>query len=237
MISVCIATYNGADVILTQINSILPQINATDEIVISDDGSTDCTVKILENLKDSRIRIIKGPCMGSPIPNFENALKHAKGDYIFLSDQDDKWMEGKVEAITKKFKEGYDCVMTDCVVTDESLNVTHQSFFALNKTHEGKYYNLLVKNGYIGGCMAFTRPLLERCLPFPKNLPMHDMWFGNVASFYYSMAFIHQPYSYFRRTGNNASSSGEKSKNSLWTKLMIRFKIITELLLLEKNRM
>lgn len=51
MISVCIATYNGADVILTQINSILPQINITDEIVISDDGSSDGTVEVLENFR------------------------------------------------------------------------------------------------------------------------------------------------------------------------------------------
>ena len=234
MISVCIATYNGADVILTQINSILPQININDEIVISDDGSSDGTVEVLEKLQDPRIRIVKGPCLGSPIPNFENALKYAKGDYIFLSDQDDKWMPGKIEAVIKKMNEGYACVMTDCIVTDENLNTTHQSFFSLNNTHEGRYYNLLIKNGYIGGCMAFTRPLLERCIPFPKNLPMHDMWFGNVASFYYKMAFIHQPYSYFRRTGNNASSSGEKSKNSLFTKLRIRLKIIKELLLLKR---
>lgn len=104
MISVCIATYNGADVILTQINSILPQINITDEIVISDDGSSDGTVEVLEKLQDSRIRIVKGPCLGSPIPNFENALKYAKGDYIFLSDQDDKWMPGKIEAVIQKIE-------------------------------------------------------------------------------------------------------------------------------------
>ena len=229
MISVCIATYNGAGVILTQLQSILPQLSPQDEIVISDDGSKDDTVQQVQSLGDARIRIVQGPCKGSPIPNFENALSMAKGDYIFLSDQDDQWLPGKVDAVMQKLQVGYACVLTDCSVTDENLCVTHPSFFALNKTHEGKYYNLLVKNGYVGGCMAMRRDLVQRCLPFPHDLPMHDMWIGNVAAFYYKIAFLHQPYSYFRRTGNNASTSGGRSTNSFIKKLGIRWKIIKEL--------
>lgn len=229
MISVCIATYNGAGVILTQLQSILPQLSAQDEIVISDDGSKDDTVQQVQSLGDARIRIVQGPCKGSPIPNFENALLMANGDYIFLSDQDDQWLPGKVDAVMQKLQAGYACVLTDCSVTDEKLCVTHPSFFALNKTHEGKYYNLLVKNGYVGGCMAMRRDLVQRCLPFPHDLPMHDMWIGNVAAFYYKIVFLHQPYSYFRRTGNNASTSGGRSTNSFIKKLGIRWKIIKEL--------
>lgn len=230
MISVCIATYNGADVILTQLQSILPQLSSGDEVIISDDGSKDDTVQKIQSIGDARIRIVQGPCKGSPIPNFENALNEAKGDYIFLSDQDDKWLPGKVDAVMQKLQSGYACVLTDCSVTDENLHVTHPSFFALNGTREGKYYNLLVKNGYVGGCMAMTRELVNRCLPFSQDLPMHDMWIGNVAAFYYKVAFLHQPYSYFRRTGNNASTSGGRSNNSFLKKLKIRWKIIKEIL-------
>lgn len=226
MISVCIATYNGEGLILTQLRSILPQLGKEDEIVISDDASTDATRQEILSLNDSRIRIVDGPAMGSPIPNFENALRHAKGDYIFLSDQDDCWMPGKVEVSLQKLREGYDCVMTDCMVTDAHLNVTNPSFMSCNRTRDGRFYNLLCKNGYIGGCMALTRQLKERCLPFPRHIPMHDLWIGNVASFYYRMAFIHQPYSYFRRNGNNVSSSGEKSRNSLFTKIIYRLSTI-----------
>lgn len=230
MVSVCIATYNGEAFILSQLRSILPQLQEEDEIVISDDNSKDGTLDAIASLGDKRIRIVKGPATGSPIDNFENALRQAKGDFIFLSDQDDQWLPGKAEACVAKLNEGYECVMTDCSVTDEYLNVAHPSFFKINGTRENRYYNLLLKNGYVGGCMAFTKRLKEKCLPFPNNIPMHDIWIGNVAAFYFkSICFIHQPYSYFRRTGNNASTSGAKSRNSIKRRFLYRWYVSCEI--------
>ena len=97
MISVCLATYNGQRFIKRQITSILSQIGEEDEVVVSDDGSTDDTLTILRDLNDSRIRIIDGAHRHSPTWNFEKALEGARGEYIFLSDQDDVWMPDKVQ--------------------------------------------------------------------------------------------------------------------------------------------
>ena len=96
MISVCIATYNGGKTIHTQLASILSQLGENDEVVISDDHSTDNTLDIIRAFNSPIVRIVEGPVKGSPIPNFENALQHSKGDIIFLADQDDKWVENKV---------------------------------------------------------------------------------------------------------------------------------------------
>lgn len=231
MISVCIATYNGEDVILTQLNSILPQLGKDDEVIISDDGSKDGTVDKVLGLNDKRITIVKGPCKGSPILNFENALQYCKGDYIFLSDQDDKWMPEKVETCLKRLKGGFDCVVTDCIVTDMDFNVISPSFYAHNHMHEGRFYNLLVSNNYLGGSMAFNRRVLQASLPFPKDIPMHDIWIGNVAAFFYKTTFIHQACSYLRRGDHNASSTARKSDNSLLTKLCLRWRIVKGLML------
>ena len=84
MISVCIATYNGARYIAEQLASILKQLSAEDEVVVSDDGSTDGTIDIVRSLNDRRIRIVDGPRRHSPTLNFERALRNAKGEYIFL---------------------------------------------------------------------------------------------------------------------------------------------------------
>lgn len=235
MISVCIASYNGADYILDQLKSILPQLEANDEIIVSDDHSTDGTPDLVKSLNDSRIRLVEGPCKGSPIPNFEYALSLAQGDYIFLSDQDDCWMPNKVTTSIEALKKGYDLIITDCQVTDKNLNVYAPSFYALNKTRKGKFYNLYIKNGYLGGCMAFTKRLRDAALPFPPNIPMQDIWIGNVAAFYYKTLFINKPYSYFRRTGNNVSTSAAKSKNSLLTKIAIRIRNTYNLLQISKR--
>ena len=152
MISVCIATYNGKEELRRQLDSIYPQLSVDDEIVISDDNSTDGTRELIKTYIDNdaclpKVYLIDGPSLHSPIPNFENALKNAKGDYIFLSDQDDQWMPNKVEVMMKALQQS-SCVVSDCVVTDGSLNVTAPSFYELNRTRAGWMYNLFVKNGY-----------------------------------------------------------------------------------------
>ncbi len=221
MISVCIATYNGSRVIREQLESIIPQLGASDEIVISDDASTDNTLSIIADLSCPLIRIVQGPCAGSPQKNFENALREAKGDIIFLSDQDDRWAEDKVAVMLKALKKA-DCVVSDCYVTDGDMNVTAESFYKHNGTRIGRYYNLICRNGYLGCCMAFRRCVLEKSLPFPKKVPMHDIWIGNIAAFTHTLTFIPEKLIYFRRNDKNASSTAGESRFSLMQKIHFR---------------
>ena len=88
MISVAMTSFNGEKHIKRQIDSILANLDTSDELVISDDGSTDRTIEIIQSLHDNRIVLVYGPKKGIN-KNFENAIYHCKGDYIFLSDQDD----------------------------------------------------------------------------------------------------------------------------------------------------
>ena len=162
MISVCMATYNGENFIKEQIDSILPQLSDDDEIVISDDGSTDKTVDIIENYGDSRIKLLKYKSFRSTIYNLENALKDSKGDVIFLCDQDDKWNEDKVN-ICLSYMNEYDLIIHDAYITDSDLNITHDSFFKVNNTKYGKWQNI-IKNGYHGCCMVINRNLLKAVL-------------------------------------------------------------------------
>jgi cellulose synthase/poly-beta-1,6-N-acetylglucosamine synthase-like glycosyltransferase len=222
MISVCIATYNGQRFIGRQITSILSQLEEGDEVIVSDDGSTDETLSVINQLGDPRIRIIEGPHRHSPVWNFENALKHAKGDFIFLSDQDDLWMLDKVE-VTMRWLQKYDCVVSDCRTMDAEERVLEGSFYAVNGTRSGKYYNLLVKNGYLGCCMAFRRNVLKASLPFPPDIPMHDIWIGNVAAFRYSVCFIADKLMHYRRHGDNASTASSPSAYSLSERLRFRW--------------
>ena len=112
MISVCIATYNGGKYIRQQIESILPQLDATDEIIISDDGSTDDTLLQIEALSSSLVRVYKHTNRLGYTRNFERALTYAKGDVIFLCDQDDIWLPNKVEMCMKELTN------SDLVVTN-----------------------------------------------------------------------------------------------------------------------
>ena len=105
MISVCIATYNGEKYLRQQLDSILSQIGKDDEVVISDDNSSDGTLALIQSYGDERLRVLHhDPTkitttfpLDKPTHNFENALMHARGDVIFLADQDDVWHADKIE--------------------------------------------------------------------------------------------------------------------------------------------
>lgn len=225
MISVCVATYNGEKFIREQIDSILCQLSSDDEIIVSDDGSTDGTIVIINCIGDKRIRIIEGPRKHSPTFNFENALKEAKGDYIFLADQDDVWKTNKVE-VCMKWLQKYDCVVSDAEVTDSNLNPLYPSLYAIMQVRHGRIYNTIWKNGYTGCCMAFRRNVLKASLPFPKNIPMHDIWIGNVAAYKYNMKFIPDKLIMFRRHNETISCNGKGSKYSIWQQMKFRWSII-----------
>ena len=222
MISVCIATYNGAKYIAEQLASILKQLSAEDEVVVSDDGSTDGTIDIVRSLNDRRIRIVDGPRRHSPTLNFEWALRNAKGEYIFLADQDDVWLEGKVTRCVEELQM-CDCVVSDARVTDSLLNTTSESLFQLMHVKRGRLSNLLWRNGYTGCCMAFKREVLNKALPFPTDIPMHDIWIGNVAAFCGSLHFINDRLLLFRRHDTTASCNGKGSNYSLWQKFSFRW--------------
>lgn len=171
-ISVCIATYNGEKYLKKQLDSILNQLKKEDEVIISDDTSTDATVEIIKAYNDRRIILIENQKFRSPIYNFENALKHASGDIIFLADQDDIWIDNKVCTV-KKYLKSYDLVISDAEIIDTNDETLYRSFYALNNSRKGFIKNI-IKNSYLGCCMAFNRKILESALPFPKNVPMHD---------------------------------------------------------------
>ena len=225
MISVCIATYNGERFIREQIDSILCQLSSDDEIIVSDDGSTDDTISIINSIDDKRIIIIEGPRKHSPTPNFECAMKEAKGEYVFLADQDDVWKPNKVEVCMKWLQE-YDCVVSDAEVTDSNLNTLYPSLYAIMQVRQGHIYNTVWKNGYTGCCMAFRRNVLEASLPFPKDIPMHDIWIGNVAAYKYNVKFIPDKLIMFRRHNETISCNGKGSKYSIWQQMKFRWSII-----------
>jgi len=219
-ISVCIPTCNGEKYIREQLVSILVQLSAEDEIIISDDSSTDDTLKIIKSLQDSRIKLFENNTFKSPIFNLENALKHASGDVIFLADQDDIWEPEKVKITLNKLKNS-DLVVSDCSLIDASGNLVDPSFYALNKTKSG-YLNNLIKNGFLGCCMAFNSKIKKSVLPFPKKIAMHDIWIGLTASLVGKVDFIEDKLIRYRRHGNNFSFTSAKSKFSVTYKLSYR---------------
>ena len=222
MVSVCIATYNGEKYIYQQVYSILKQLNLNDEIIISDDGSTDNTIEILRDINDDRIRIMHNKLEKGYTKNFENAIRNAKGKFIFLCDQDDVWFDNKV-AVSLKALETSDFVVSDALFVNQELESLDYTFFGIRGGRKGFFVNLL-KSQYLGACMAFNNKLLKKLLPFPEKSALcpHDLWISLIAELYFKSAVIKKPLISYRRHGHNVSTGGHISQNSIFEKLKFR---------------
>lgn len=227
MLSVCMATYNGAAYLRPQLDSILTQLSDNDELVISDDSSSDRTVSLVEAVGDKRIRLLEGNSFRSPIFNFENALKHARGDYIFLSDQDDIWLPDKVRVMSDLLRD-CDLVVSDCSIIDDTGRIVLPSFFAQRRSGSGFWKNIY-KNSYLGCCMAFRSQVLQWALPFPSNIPMHDMWLGLIAQMYGTTRFCPEKLSHYRRHSENVTPDINQSRFTHFQKVNFRFILLHRL--------
>lgn len=231
-ISVCIATYNGGLYIKQQLLSILAQLSNNDEIIVSDDGSTDDTIDVINSLNDYRIVIYKGN-FKNLIKNFENAISKSTGDIIFLSDQDDIWKPNKVKKMTEKLSLEYDIVLHDCEIVTSDNNIINDSFFKFRSSKAGLIRNLLKRNSYMGCCLAFNAKMKSYILPFPKKIPMHDLWIGLIGELFFKPLFLDDKLLQYRQHPNNSSdTSTGLSKYSFLRK--IHFRIITSYYLIKR---
>lgn len=246
MITVCMATHNGEKYIIEQLNSILSQLSDKDEVIISDDGSTDQTVSLIQSFQDSRIHLYsytqtenyKGKHLSSyyyATANFYNALLKAKGDVIFLSDQDDIWADNKVEK-SLYYLEFYDIVSSNFSIIDSDGKLIESTFWKgdlfdnLNQIKLWKYLP------FRGCCLAFKKEVLLNAMPFPEHLFLHDCWIGlNAVYGHYKFKFINDPLLLYRRHGNNVSLLD--SPNSLLFKLKYRYELFIQMLSLRWVKM
>lgn len=203
------ATYNGELYLDEQLRSILNQLGEQDELIISDDHSTDSTLQKIKSFGDLRIKLFINSGKKGPVGNFENALQQASGDVIFLADQDDIWLPHKVKT-SLAFLQQVDLVLSDAIVINGSGEVVHNSFYKKNYSGKGFLFNW-VNNSYLGCCMAFNKNVLNYVMPFPEKIAMHDIWIGLNASFVGKCLHLKEPLIKYRQHGKNTVVAFKKT--------------------------
>lgn len=192
-ISIALAAYNGAEYITTQLKSLLDQSRKVNEIVISDDSPDDATLAaVTPFLSDARVIYLKNHGIKGTAGNFENALRHCSGDYIFLCDQDDWWRPDKVAKLSQILDEkpDVDAVFCNSLIVSENLEffADEPNLFAwrnfpdeaVNKVNESGALPLFLQHITVSSHnIAFRRKWLEKLMPFPELTPFYpDTWLG-----------------------------------------------------------
>ena len=220
-ISVALASYNGERYIYEQISSIIPQLIDGDELIVSDDGSTDGTIQIVKEFEkhNPSVKLLRGPSIGV-FRNFENAISHCTNSIVFLSDQDDIWMEDKVETVMDAFNhdKSVQLVMHEAIViTDDGEK--HGSIANYKK---GLLRNI-VKSCYWGCCMAFRRELLVPYIPFRVSGIAHDQLIGLLSEKCSGTVGINKALVLHRVHGDNVTHT-----LGLKDKIVFRLKLIRD---------
>ena len=210
-ISVAICTYNGEKYINQQIDSILNQSLAVDEIIICDDCSTDNTVNILNNyqsIHSKLFKIVKNDTNLKTVKNFEKAISLCSGEIIFLSDQDDIWAENKVAVMVNYFKNNpnINVLTSNGYCIDENTKIHEKySVWDVPKFLEEKEYNinynlmLQISNIATGASMALRKSIVEKIMPIPEIDELyHDEWIALNYTKENSFKLINEKLFYYR---------------------------------------
>lgn len=226
MIQILMSTYNGEKYLKEQIESLLNQTYQKFKILIRDDGSTDKTKDILESYQKKYPSIIKcvyGENLGV-VKSFIKLinLSDEKCDYFAFCDQDDYWLEEKLEKAFEKMRKDIPFLyFSNKILVDEKLRILKIE----NKDIEVKKFNSLIEN-LATGCTIVINKKLIRYLKNKninsKNILMHD-WFAYIlANFLGEVYFDKNSYIYYRQHSNNVvgSESNAVKKNY---KRVIRF--------------
>ena len=221
-VSVAIATFNGAEFLAEQLDSIIGQSVPVTEIVVCDDNSTDNTLKILEEYRKRYPEIFKIfrnelnlGCAG----NFERALMLCSGDIIFLADQDDVWLPDKVEKMVAPFANKKVLgVYSDSRIVDHALipcgKETHLQLrgYKIKKLLSLPQAEVFTRRvPPAAHDMAIRRSALKLLIPFPKLKNVHDTFIGVVIAAMNGWAVVPEPLTLFRQHASNASNSGKKA--------------------------
>lgn len=224
--SICMATYNGSSYLKPQINSILSQMRDGDELVILDDVSQDDTLSVLQSFSGPNVRIYRNTKNLGHVQTFSKALSLATQPFIIMADQDDIWVDGRLDKMRNALSRpdvwlvstNFSCIDSD----GKSIVFTHPS---LDASDSKKYFSNIVKIltgrvGYYGSAMAFKKELSYLVLPIPVYVEVHDHWISIAANLLGKNLHLNDKTLYRRIHGNNLSMVKRPLLRRFWGRVL-----------------
>jgi len=227
LVSIAMCTYNGERFLKEQLDSILSQSYTNLELIITDDCSSDKTIKILEQYQkiDTRIKIYQNEENLGFSKNFEKAISLCNGEYIALSDQDDIWKKNKIEKFLLEIKDNV-LIYSDAILIDKKATELDKNLLQpKNRLVSGRCNkSFFFVNSISGNTLMFKKELTKYILPIPKEMSFHDIWIGFVASTYGTITFTQESMTYYRRYQEQVTSHQNLIHKNLIDKLLYRKK-------------
>jgi glycosyltransferase involved in cell wall biosynthesis len=220
LVSVVVATYNGAAFIRPQLDSILAQTYPNIEVVVVDDCSTDDTARILEEYTSryGNFRAIINERNLGYVKNFEKGMLLAKGEFICPSDQDDVWHVEKIDVLMKERGEHAIVYCNSELIDGEGKSLGKKLSEIKRLITFDDPLNYVVGGSAPGHAMLITREVIQRAAPLPEIIP-HDYWIAFVGTFYSPLKFVDISLVYYRQHNANIFGAVKNTENKQKKKL------------------
>lgn len=226
-VDICLATFNGAGWLADFLASLDRQHFTDWRLVVSDDGSTDGTVTVLEShfrRDPSRLLLVSRPrTRAGLVANFQDTLAASTADYVFPADQDDIWLPHKLgDMVTaiRSLERSSDgpalrpaLIYSDMRVVDEMLRPLDASWWAYSGVPADwvtELRHLVVQNNVPGCAMVVNRALLQVALPIPPLALMHDVWLLLVCLMNGQVGHVQSATTLYRRHQGAATIGGRR---------------------------
>ncbi|MBO6101264.1 MAG: glycosyltransferase family 2 protein [Spirochaetaceae bacterium] len=215
LISVAMTTYNGAQYLAEQIDSILTQNYSDFELIICDDCSTDLTHSILNEYakRDRRIKLHFNETNLGFKKNFEQALQFCTGEFVAFADQDDVWTKDHLSVLLANIGDK-DIACSNSALVDEKLNPLNTDmktichFTSIPEDKAELFFYFLFGNNFVQGTASLMkRDFLLKCLPIPEFVIFHDYWFGINAAACNGIFYFEDSTLFYRQHGNNITNN------------------------------
>ena len=233
-VSVCMATFNGERYVRRQIETILSEFSGADELIVVDDCSTDRTIEIISSMEDPRISVHRNASNQRQVKSFATAIAFARNDVLFLADQDDVWIRGRVNLMC----EALDAPRVALVASnfewvDETETPADFPRAPVKQEDSRRFLKNILdifvgRPKYLGCTMAFRRELVSLLLPIPSYAEAHDLWLALAANLIGSN--VHLEATTLRKRHHQGNFTDKVSGRSLYLKLRTRFLFVRSLL-------
>lgn len=209
MIDILLATYNGEKYLKEQLDSLKKQTLTDFKVLIHDDGSNDQTIKIINEFleQDERFQLINDNIkFGNAGANFLHLLQFSTSEFIMFCDQDDIWLENKIEKLFNviKDKKGINAVYCNAYAYDGEKIIAQK----VSLIERDNLSNSLFLNSGVQGCsLMFNRKLLELALDFPSYIYMHDHYITMLAVAFGKLYYIDESLMLYRQHTSNVTGN------------------------------
>jgi glycosyltransferase involved in cell wall biosynthesis len=206
------ATCNGAAWVAAQLESLAAQTRRPAELVVCDDASDDATLdRVREFAAEAPfpVRLEHNPRRLGATANFERAVGLCRGDLVFLADQDDVWLPGKIETVAGRLDADPALGAVFCngtVVDADERPLGYDLWRALafdareqRRVREGRAHEVFARHVVAAGTgLAFRRRFVAWLRPFPDLRNAHDAWIAALIAGVAEVRAVEEPLIHYR---------------------------------------